>query len=118
MPAVDVSGCAVVCSQSCWVLNLFRGQCPNRACPSSRGASSSPRTGRGETVDVLRSTASASERPRPSGLEFLWAPLRAEGIATGSAIALTDAAMTVANSVAGRDSETFPGFFDDAYAGG
>jgi len=42
----------------------------------------------------------------------------AEGVATDSANALTDAAITVPNSVAGRDSETFAGFVDDGYAGG
>jgi hypothetical protein len=43
--------------------------------------------------------------------------LGAEGISTDSANALTDAAITVPNSVAGRVSETFAGLFDHDYAG-
>jgi len=41
----------------------------------------------------------------------------AEGISTDAAITLTDAAITVPNSVAGRDSETVAGFVDDDYGG-
>jgi hypothetical protein len=41
----------------------------------------------------------------------------AEGVATDSANALTDAAISVPTSVAGRDSETLAASFDDAYVG-
>jgi hypothetical protein len=73
--------------------------------------------GGGETVEVyVRRHPPPSECVRPD-----WSPVGtafgAEGIATDSVNALTDAAIIVPKSEAGRDSETFAGLFDDDSAG-
>jgi hypothetical protein len=99
--------------------NPFFGQRrPNRSWENSRRATlsaSGSATARQSTFTShgTRLRAAAAVRTGvPVGTAF-----GAEGIATGSANALTDATITVANPVPGRDGETFPGLFDPADAG-
>jgi hypothetical protein len=101
------------------VLNLFLGQRrPNCSWASSRGAALSASGSAAARQSTLRPTAPRpSDRVRPDGSSGGTA-FGAEGIATGSAIALTDAAITVPNPVAGRDGEAFAGLVDPADAGG
>jgi hypothetical protein len=102
------------------VLSRFLGQRrPNRTWANSRRATldgSGSATASHSTFTSTGTCLRAAAAVR-TGVPVFTA-FGPEGITTGSAIALTDAAITVASPVAGRDSEAFAGLVDPADAGG